>query len=342
MNNGHHSNGNYRQNLPQHQTIWHQNSQAQQGWGEHQQQSQQNLQHGNQHSLPLGWVEATDPSSGKVYYCNPQTRETKWERPMMPMTNSNKLAPQQSGNNLAVSRDRTPLQGQTHNTWQGQQQQLVQPPLPQGWVEATDPNSGKIYYCNPHTRETKWERPISTTPASSSTRLENGGGSNGYGSISASKIKSAADFSGTGPESNVTHIESKQSISSPVIATSAGANIIGHNHHKADNNDFDELRFLTTGQIAHLIRLQQHQESAQKLAQSEEERQVQISTIVSNRSSKDYDEQNDGSSHDPPKYAPIHISLMSALPSMEPTEPGRLDVRMFALREELKKFGYNQ
>jgi len=331
MNNGHHSDGSYRQNLPQHQTIGYQNPLAQQGWGEQQQQPKQNLQHGNPHSLPPGWVEATDPSSGKVYYCNQQTRETKWERPTMPMINSNKIAPQQS-------RDQTPQQRNTHSIWQGQQQQ-VQPPLPQGWVEATDPNSGKTYYCNPHTRETKWERPISTTPASSTKQLENNGGTTENGNISGSILRSAAAIS---------DIELKQSILSPssTVGATAGGNIIGHNDsHQADNNEFDEfdeLRSLTTGQIAHLVRLQQQQQSAQNLDQSDEERQVQISTIVASRSSEDYDEQNDGSAQDPSKYAPIHLSLMSSLPLMERTEPGRLDVRMYALREELKKFGYNQ
>lgn len=343
MNNGHHSHGNYRQNMPQHQDVGYQNPQGQRGWREQQPQPQPQqhpLHNGNQ-ALPPGWVEATDPSSGKVYYCNPQTRETKWERPAISNTSANALAPRQSGNSLAASGDRASHQGATQNTRQGQQQ--VQPQLPPGWVEATDPNSGKVYYCNPHTRETKWERPTSTTPEASTTLRENEGGTNGNGNRSGSQFQNADDGSETSFEKNVTHSGSNQSTSSPDIGTVTGANKLeDDDSHKGDNDHFDELRSVTTGQIAHMIRLQQHQQNAQKLAQSDGERQIQISTIVSSRSTKDSKEQNDGLSQDPSTYVPIQLSLMSSLPSMERTEPGRLDVRMYALREELKKFGYNQ
>lgn len=43
----------------------------------HQQQQQQ---------LPPGWVAATDPVSGTVYYANPTTGETQWTPPMIMMT----------------------------------------------------------------------------------------------------------------------------------------------------------------------------------------------------------------------------------------------------------------
>ena len=343
MNNGHHSHGNCRQNMTQHQHVGYQNPQGQRGWRDQQPQPQpqQHLHHRNQQALPRGWVESTDPSSGKIYYCNPQTRETKWERPTVFITNTNALAPRQSGNSLAALGDRASHHRATLNTRQTQQQ--VQPPLPPGWVEATDPNSGKVYYCNPHTRQTKWERPISTTHAASTTRKENERDTNGNGSRCGSQIQKADDASETSFEKNVTHSGSNQSISSLAIETTTGANNLEHNDsHKGENDHFDELRSLSTGQIAHLIRVQQHQQNAEKIAQSDEERQVQISTIVSSRSTKDSKEQNDGLSQDPSKYVPIHRSLMSSLSSMERTEPGRLDVRMYALREQLKKFGYNQ
>jgi len=32
-------------------------------------------------TLPAGWSEAVDPSSGDIYYYNEDTEETRWERP---------------------------------------------------------------------------------------------------------------------------------------------------------------------------------------------------------------------------------------------------------------------
>lgn len=47
--------------------------------------------------------------------------------------------------------------------------------LPPGWIQANDPQTGRIYYCNPTTKETQWDPPststrVPTPPAPSSTR----------------------------------------------------------------------------------------------------------------------------------------------------------------------------
>jgi hypothetical protein len=31
--------------------------------------------------LPHGWMQATDPASGRIYYCNPTSKETRWDPP---------------------------------------------------------------------------------------------------------------------------------------------------------------------------------------------------------------------------------------------------------------------
>jgi hypothetical protein len=36
------------------------------------------------YSLPPGWVAATDPVSGHIYFANPSTGETSWEPPAPP------------------------------------------------------------------------------------------------------------------------------------------------------------------------------------------------------------------------------------------------------------------
>lgn len=124
----------------------------------------------------------------------------------------------------------------------------------------------------------------------------------------------------------------------PAAATNKSSDLDSHE----EANHFDELKAMTAGQIAHLTKLQQQNHKAQRLDQSEEERQVGISTLVSNRSSHNSNENDKNTISDLSKYTPIELSLMSSLSSMERTEPGRLDVRMYALREELKKFGYEQ
>merc|ERR1711957_264203 len=88
-------------------------------------------------ALPPGWDQANDPASGKTYYFNRATGETKWEPPVAvaPMA----VAP------LAAA----PAPGQ----------------LPPGWDQATDPTSNKTYYFNRATNETKWEPPTAAPVA---------------------------------------------------------------------------------------------------------------------------------------------------------------------------------
>ena len=132
-------------------------------------------------------------------------------------------------------------------------------------------------------------------------------------------------------------------ISSSTAGTTTGAkNNDSSGKGNSATTEFDELTALTTGQIAHLIKLQKQQQSAQKIAQSDGERQVQLSSIVSNSSSNASKENSNGASLSPSNYVPIDLSLMTSLSSTERTEQGRLDVRMYALREELKKFGHGQ
>mmetsp|Transcript_26578 Transcript_26578/g.62446 ORF Transcript_26578/g.62446 Transcript_26578/m.62446 type:complete len:333 (+) Transcript_26578:56-1054(+) len=303
------------QKLAQHHYSGYDRSLSYPGWREeaglqskgHQPQSQRrNPPHQNAHALPPGWVEATDSNSGKTYYCNPETRETKWERPIGIITNTavTEIAAPQSTSSLVTTGDWS-----SHCQRQKRQQNF----LPPGWVEAVDQSSGKSYFCNPQTRETRWEHPASIPSATSVMRAENNGYKDSYGNIIHNKGEHSNSYSGTFISTNITHQQSDQSISPSVTTTTTGRN------NYSDDANFDELGSMRGGQIAHLIKVQQRQECEMKMNEVEAQKNKHPST-----------------------YVPLHISLISSISTTERTEPGRLDVRMYALRGELKKFGYAQ
>lgn len=80
--------------------------------------------------LPSGWVEATDPASGALYYYNEKTGMSQWERP---------------SNSTSSSQPPPPLNL-----------------LPENWVEALDETTGKKYFYNSKTHVSQWERPDSS------------------------------------------------------------------------------------------------------------------------------------------------------------------------------------
>merc|ERR1711920_1212716 len=87
-------------------------------------------------ALPPGWETANHPSSGKTYYFNRGTNETRWDPP-----------PQAAPVQVPVP------------------QPMATPQLPPGWESAQDPGSGKTYYFNRGTNETRWDPPPSMAAA---------------------------------------------------------------------------------------------------------------------------------------------------------------------------------
>jgi hypothetical protein len=203
------------------------------------------------------WVEATDPSSGNIYYYNSATGETSWERPSAldseekssspesttatPTETANSdadtaddIVPEDAAPEAQVEKEETaetesyqdtlspngPIKEETDssvvaeetlsigiaeessaiatatnseddNTPAGmktaQDDSVIRTEtttettidgsssnaLPDGWIEATDSSSGKVYYCNTDTQETSWERPVvENTAGTSKERTE--------------------------------------------------------------------------------------------------------------------------------------------------------------------------
>jgi hypothetical protein len=104
-------------------------------------------------ALPRGWQQAADPRTGRIFYKNNITRQTSWNRPPMPQQQQQRV--QQTGFGVRA----TPQQ----QTFGQRSTPAVNPastnPLPNGWAQAIDPGSGRVFYKNHLTRQTSWTRP---------------------------------------------------------------------------------------------------------------------------------------------------------------------------------------
>lgn len=90
--------------------------------------------------LPPGWFSAVDPTYQTTYFYNPSTGERSWTKPA-----------------AAVAVPAPTAATEAAATAAG--------PLPPGWSEGKDPNSGHTYYYNPSTGQTQWEQPAATSAA---------------------------------------------------------------------------------------------------------------------------------------------------------------------------------
>ena len=82
-----------------------------------------------------GWDEAVDPSSGKKYYFNRSTGETKWENPLLEKK-------EKSTEEVAKSSEGDEA-------------------LPDGWAATKDASTDKTYYYHAASGKTQWTKPES-------------------------------------------------------------------------------------------------------------------------------------------------------------------------------------
>mmetsp|Transcript_24551 Transcript_24551/g.76972 ORF Transcript_24551/g.76972 Transcript_24551/m.76972 type:complete len:751 (-) Transcript_24551:571-2823(-) len=94
------------------------------------------------------WVESTDQGTGRKYYANLVTKESRWEYPAELKSDGG------GGGGGGGSADAG------------------------SWVEKKDPNSGRSYYYNTATNETTWEKPANFASADSKGGDDSGNAAN--------------------------------------------------------------------------------------------------------------------------------------------------------------------
>ena len=127
-----------------------------------------------------GWIESTDPNTGRTFYANRATRTTQWDPP--PGWRRGNKEAEASGSSssksssasaaAAVAAAALSSSSSSSRNYDGGEaaaanardqedgdDDALPPPLPDGWEEMTDPSTGRTFYVDHATRATTWVRP---------------------------------------------------------------------------------------------------------------------------------------------------------------------------------------
>jgi hypothetical protein len=99
--------------------------------------------------LPACWTEYFDEAHGAKYYYNEKTDISQWTRPVAIVSTFSKVNACGRSNPAELIQDAT----------------CRQSPLPTGWTEQLDDNTGVSYYWNERTYVSQWDRPVASSEA---------------------------------------------------------------------------------------------------------------------------------------------------------------------------------
>jgi hypothetical protein len=241
-------------------------------------------QHQQQYQLPPGWVETTDPTTGRAYYANATTGESSWDKPYT-LTPFQPPPPPQLQQYFPHQQQYQSMNSQYSNSYYGQSDQNTWNQYPRKDSVPPDENLSDNKYAYEHYRSNSQQNPQQFCSSAPTQAPQQG----------PQKTQ----------ESNFVRADSNNI--NPMTTSCDGAMT-----EESDPID-TELTLLSAGQISDLFYIQQ------------QEQQLHFETIGT------------GSSLPPPYSVPLSVGQQQQLHRPR-QEIGRLQTRYFALREQLKQF----
>jgi hypothetical protein len=112
-------------------------------------------------NLGQGWWEMED-SNGRIYYANKQTKQTSWKKPA-----GLAAAPveEPKATRQAATREAATKENANRGAAPAPQDRGAAPSPQELWRAVVDKKSGKTYYYNRDTKETRWTNPAADVPA---------------------------------------------------------------------------------------------------------------------------------------------------------------------------------